>query len=202
MKTEGSGPPPRHEAAKQSLSLPRVRKKAQASGASCLGSWGSRGQPDAAGSLQGCHEKMFTVIQESCLQRSGCHTCWGGSGRREEREEVKAASAAQNTVLQEVQARISKSAKERKQSQEWAKVFIQVSRGTKARGQLPNPRQCPQNSSTSREPVQLTSSYSMQKALINVLSCVFVFWFLFLHKSTPNLSPLLILSALFFYEIC
>ena len=86
MKTEGSSPPTDMRLWR-SLSRPRVRKKGPASGASCLGSWGSRGQPDAAGASQGCHEKMFTVIQKVASRRVGVHNLlrWevvGGRNRR------------------------------------------------------------------------------------------------------------------------
>lgn len=148
----------------RSLSLPGVRKEGPAAGASYPGSWGSRGQPDATGASQGCHEKMFTVIQKVASRGVGVRNLlrWEVVGGRKKR--VKAASAAQNTVLLRKSAgEEQQEAKERKQSQRvGGSVYSSKQEAPKREGGSPTPRLCPQNRlRPPGEPVQLTPNYSV-----------------------------------------
>lgn len=103
---------------------------------------------------------------------------------------MKAASAAQNTVLlRRSAARISKRQRRENKAEE-AKVFIQVSRRHQSERAAPQPKVVPaEQARLSRGACAANLQLFHAESFINASSCVFVL-FCFWHKSTPNLSPL------------
>lgn len=130
---------------------------------------------------------------ESRLQRSGCSQfAEVGSGRGKKEKRVKAAPAAQNTVLLRKSGGEEQQETRENKAKEWVEVFIQVSRRQQSERAAPRPRGSARRTGSDVQGACAANPQLFRvESFINASSCVF--W----RKSIPNFSPLLILSGFF-----